>query len=337
LQKNAIGKTLIDPGKIKRDPSISLFVRYAEYTTTIYGTKLRITAFPFSTKDGETTLCMENTLLNMMDYFSKEYADYHRMLPKDIIAITDEFAFERVLPKKGTDSHITSIALHKFGFETKQYTPEDGWKTPLQVLLCYYLESGIPVAVELLPKGDNPFSIAHSIICIGRSNKGAATPGEIGKIIGDEIGGKLRGKLEFIDTAEFYKFFVVMDDLSPPYAVKDLYDCCIDNIPHKIDSLTVPLYRRIFMDACDAKAIFEKIAEDNTSELSLSKRMNERGISGERIVKRMYLITGRNYKHHLMSCIREKEYESYKQRVALLPFSHFLCICDYFMPEDFMK
>ncbi|MDE6053500.1 MAG: hypothetical protein K2G55_07030, partial [Lachnospiraceae bacterium] len=75
LQKRFIGTVVIRPlieGKVGRsliNPYFILgkadtYLRYAKYSATIYGIRLRISAFPFSMTDGETTNCAELTILN---------------------------------------------------------------------------------------------------------------------------------------------------------------------------------------------------------------------------------------------------------------------------------
>jgi len=344
LPSHAIGKTLIDPQKLVHDTTSSIkYLRRAFYRTTIHGMKLSVEAFPFSTQDGETTCCVENTILNLLDYFSTRYADYHRALPSEIIGITQTNSFQRVLPIVSTDFRMLVRVLTELRFYPRHYSSEFALlqADQLQELVYYYIESGIPVALGLTKIGQEDSSdVGHSVICIGHSDKNASKE-QLRVYIEEKLKKKVDSgdeSLCFFDTAEFYKTFVIMDDMAQPYEEHELNDLKILSPtgveePMRVSNITVPLYRRMYMEARDARAIFEEI-EANTSEIGVHIHLQRKGIKCEGVIKRMFLISGHNYKIHLLSKVDGML--DYKKVVDKLPFPHFVWVCEYFIPDDYL-
>lgn len=90
IPNRAIGRTLIHPKLfLSKHPG---FIRLMEYNITIYGKRLRVQAFPYSMQDGETTSCAEITILNLLDYYSQKYSEYHYMLPSTINQLVEKIA-----------------------------------------------------------------------------------------------------------------------------------------------------------------------------------------------------------------------------------------------------
>lgn len=85
LQEGKIGRSLINPYFIT--DTENTYLRYAEYSASIFGKQLRINAFPYSMQDGETTTCAEITILNLLDYYSQKYSEYKYILPSEITDI----------------------------------------------------------------------------------------------------------------------------------------------------------------------------------------------------------------------------------------------------------
>jgi hypothetical protein len=342
IKNHEIGKTLINPKMLHEhdDGASTMFIRMVPYETTIYGMKLTVEAFPFSTQDGETTRCIENTIVNLLDYFSKKYNDYHRVLPSEVIAITHRNSIERVLPIKSTDFFILAKTLSVLGFYPRHY----GLKSAQpQKLVYYYIESGIPVAIGL--KANNS-DIGHSVICIGHSEKGASIEEKREHIKKKIQDGKKSGQAQapiIVDTAEFYNYFTIMDDMGQPYEEQPLNEQnenkpnCKDTDDKAMDvvNITVPLSWRMYMDASDAKTIFSESIESEKSEIGLKKQLHKKSIETAAIIRRMYLSTCRNYKSHLLNQI--VGHNEYKKVLCSLPFPHFIWVCEYFFPDDYLQ
>jgi hypothetical protein len=341
LRHNIIGKTLLDP-RTYRKSSSELFVRLAEYKTTVHGLKLLVEAFPFSMQDGETTCCIEITLLNLLDYFSKSYPDYHLALPSELIEITQTNTDERVLPKINTYFYIVPKTLSYYGFYPRHYDVclfAKGEKyEQLKKLVYYYIESGIPVALGLSKDQDESACLdntGHSIICIGHSNKDADASRIEQKIA--DIPSET-GQIVFIDTAGFFDYYVIMDDTEQPYEEKNITEpFTLDgNTLLKMSNITVPLYRRMYMDACDAETIFQIIEQNPEFGVDVFLKKKDDYSDINKVVKRMYLTTGRNYKNHILSSL-DGLYAEYKRVIDSIPFPHFIWVCEYFVPEDYLK
>ncbi|MDR0520210.1 MAG: hypothetical protein LBG82_09255 [Clostridiales Family XIII bacterium] len=318
LLNHEIGKTLLKPEiYIAKDEDI--FIRMTKYRIATHGIYLEIKAFPFSTQDGGTTCCVENTILTLLDYFSANYADYKRAMPSEIARIEQGISPERVLPKSGTDYYILSRVLTEFGFHPRIYSDT----SKLKERVYHYIESGIPVAVGL-NYGEN--KVGHSVVCIGHSNKGLDDESKrayIKKRIAEKCETKADSSLLYISTAEFCNNFVVMDDGDLPYHVDSL-----DNISNVI----VPLHKRMYMDSDEARGIFEAIQNDDPR-FNIQNRLNEKGLGDKYVITRMYLITGANYKMHLLHSSGNGI--DYKILIDHLPFPHFVWVCEYYLEDDY--
>lgn len=101
-------------------------------------------------QDGETVTCAEVTLINLFDYFSAQYTEYRYLRPSEIQRIVSAHSFERILPSKGLNYEMLSKVLSDQGFEPKLYMSKQKHATwDIRRCLSRYVESGIPVAVEL--------------------------------------------------------------------------------------------------------------------------------------------------------------------------------------------
>lgn len=173
LQVGAIGRSLISPQYILCQQSKDYYIRTTKYHLTPLGISLDVEAFPYMMQDGETVTCAEVTLIDIFDYFSSQYADYKYLCPSEIQKIVSRHSFERVLPSKGLNYEMLSRVLSDQGFEPKLYMSKQKLATwDIRRCLSRYVESGIPVAVELQ---DPQTSAYHSVICIGREERKPAT------------------------------------------------------------------------------------------------------------------------------------------------------------------
>jgi hypothetical protein len=340
LKNHEIGKTLLDPQKYKNRQNISWYAKLGEYTTTIYGNKLKINAFPFSTQDQETTRCSDITILNLLDYFSQRYADYHRVFPSGIVDFLQQNGFERVLPARSMSFFNLTRILANCGFHPRHYTRENlrtlGDEIHLSQLLYYYVESGVPVAIGIFPKSedcsDDSKKLGHSVLCIGHTNRDIQSAYE-------DIKSKKVGKMKFIDSAELHSCFIIMDDERHPYSEAQISDDYFKSIkenenaePYVLDNITVPLYRRMYMDAIDAEAIFDKLLNDN--ELGIEKILGDD--TPNLIIKRMYLTAGSNYKSYKLKHLGKTETD-YKGKIISLSLPHFIWVCELFEEKEYFS
>lgn len=170
----AIGRTLINPEIALDNQKRPVYLRVSDFEINVYGRALTVKAFPYRMQDEETMCCAEVTLLNLLEYYSNSYADYRTVVPSEIIENEQKHSYERVLPARGITYPVLTKVPSEFGFSPRLYNISaiDSYrysyvsqKDELKRWLHYYIESGIPVAVNLTPI--NMAGTAHSIVCIG--------------------------------------------------------------------------------------------------------------------------------------------------------------------------
>ncbi len=360
LSFREIGKTLIDPNKYYfRDERI--FARLTSFTTTILGVKLTVNAFPYSMQDSETTKCVDITLLNLIDYFSNHYADYHRALPSALAEIKENQGYERVLPAQGMSYFCLTKILAEYGFYPRYYNQsveKQGNSLTLQKILYYYIASGIPVAVGLSRK-DKPSTEGHSIICIGYSEP------EHDKVVKELIKPTATNHYPITDISASYSRFIVMDDGQIPYADQLFPNLAKDDSLYVTD-VAVPLYRRMFMDVTDAIDIFDEVTSplrkdykpkpqimyraviflSNKEYKNYIKRyhhgknfnpsptLEAHMIKHQPVIRKVFLTSGRSYKDFKMCSLPASD-SKYKKILAHVPFPHFIWVCELYLKSDY--
>ena len=170
LGDGLIGRTLLSP---KYLISKDAYMRLARYELKIYGYKLSIEAFPFRMQDAEVMSCAETTIINLMEYYSSSYPAYAMVKPSDLTKIEEEGSSERAVPAKGIDYSFLSQILGRLGFYPRLQTlpalKRSSRAIPGEVQLSrqlyWYLASGIPAAVNLVPSRRE--KEGHSLIVSG--------------------------------------------------------------------------------------------------------------------------------------------------------------------------
>lgn len=342
LNVGNIGNTLLNPQKLK----ISGYVQTCTFKVLVCGRKLIIKAFPYSSQDNETMTCAETALFNLIQYYSQKYSEYRLLMPNEILQIIEQSSSERVLPSEGVDDLCMAKVLQSAHLHPILYHAENEEDTDFDELFYAYVESGIPFILGL-PE--------HSVICIGHGEFDFKIEkhniGEISK--GEDIEGT---KMYYVNTASLVDEYVFMDDNRVPYYIstideltvhyfkntnytldnEDLFDddmshtdddndfCnCVEYPPEiiqeikiKHDSLIVPLYKRIFLDASRAKSIFDLHFLKNIDFIQhIQNSYDDKtwGITFENpLVWRMYLASSNSYKDFKCRyAINDKTYEYY--------------------------
>lgn len=260
LETGKIGRSLLNPYYFTKGNET--YVRHAVYDVTMFGKRLYVEAFPYSMQDEETTSCAEITILNLLDYFSKKYAEYKYFLPSEIIEIAIKNGYERRLPTKGLDYLLISKVFMEAGFYPVLYNSdklEDASK--FKRILHYYIESGMPVAIGL----EINKNVKHSIICIGHGSIEAERIEKKQYVISDEY--DRTHHIWLIDSADMVTDYIVMDDNQKPYSRYKWHDGDSKN-PNllgewKPEYLMVPLYKRMFLEAADAYDICTSVLADS--------------------------------------------------------------------------
>lgn len=329
LETGKIGRSLLNPYYFTDIDET--YVRYATYDVTMFGKRLYIDAFPYSMQDEETTSCAEITILNLLDYFSKKYAEYKYFLPSEIIDIATKNGYERRLPTKGLDYLLISKVFMEAGFYPVLYNSdklEDSSK--FKRILHYYIESGIPIAVGL----EINRNAKHSIICIGH---GKVDIGRIEKkqyAISDAY--DKNHHIWLIDSADLVTDYIVMDDNQNPYSKYAWKDGDFDNTnllgEWKPEYLMVPLYKRMFLEAADAYDICTSVLAD--SELGIQKQEPGIGTIENPMVIRLFMASARGFKNYRINSFSDANTDI-KERYINTPFPRFVWVCEVYLKVEY--
>lgn len=303
LKGREIGRTLIDPKKLS---IASCYARTTPFSFIIMGHELSIDAYPFSSQDAETMSCAETTVWSILEYYGTRYPEYRVILPSDIIQELKKKSIERDLPSRGLDYFTVSELLKTFGFFPRVYAFKAYNEEEYHRIFHYYIESGIPVAIGITGKHKGN-DIGHSIVGIGHAQKRR----DLSKVRLDYVDG-----IPFVDSADFYDEYVVMDDNQIPYTVEDYHSFTkYDNA--YVDIFDVPLYKRIFLEATDAAVNVKEILKAKKILSNILHNANADVSANNPVVMRLYLTSSRKYRK--MRAMRAK---SIKERNL---YSDMLC------------
>lgn len=299
LLASPIGRTLIHPGYILNEGCF--YLRLSTFKLHIYGRELKVRAFPYRMQDQETMRCGEVTILNIMEYFSNTYEDYRTVVPSDIISSELAHSHERVLPSNGMTYPALTKVLADLGFSPRLYNKSILMQNSLsysdeaamkRILYCY-IESGFPVAVNLVPISN--YGAGHSIVCIGHAD-------EEDRLWNQAVRKKLipyRKKMTghaLINSADLVERFVVIDDNTPGYCIRSYDSMSSDLKAMKVENIAVPLYKRMFLDAANANVLFEDILQDEN--YGLDEWGNEILDEGEDVVIRVFMASSISFKKY---------------------------------------
>lgn len=330
-----IGRTLFNPEYIFEKNTMPLYIRTSNFKLNILGMGVEVEAFPYRMQDQETMCCAEVTLLNLLEYYSNSYEDYKSVNPSDIIAHEQKHSHERVLPVKGTTYPVLTKVLSDLGFSPRLYNlyaikkyncskikPKDEMKRWLH----YYIESGLPVAINLNPLGD--FGTGHSVVCIGH-----------GKVDEDLKRRAKQNKLllweekeeghALINSADFYDDYIIVDDNQFLYQVRQF-----DNISiypdMQVVNLAVPLYKRMFLDAPDAAGIIVSILQHK--EYGITAWCGTSLKSNEDVIIRIFMASSRSFKKYRLKTLPDMDA---KMVYSLMRLPRFIWVCELYKEEDY--
>lgn len=330
LNVGNIGHTLLNPHKLK----INGYVQTCKFKTMICGRKFTIRAFPYLTQDNETMTCAETALFNLIQYYSEKYCEYRILMPSEILRTLEESSYERVLPSQGVDDAHMAKVLQAGHFHPRLYPYENEEAEGFEELFYAYVESGIPFilglpqhAVICIGHGSVDFKMDHhKLKDIVSSNIFE------NKKIYNICTARLVDEYIFMDDNEAPYIISTIDKLTVryyensdiPYEEEEIEkedyeennesdlgdnqskeqmvytEDAISGMKRRFDSLLVPLYKRIFLDASRAKSIFEEHFLHNPDfieKLQEAYGDNTWGYFEDNpLVWRMYLASSNSYK-----------------------------------------
>lgn len=285
LNVGNIGNTLLNPQKLK----IKGYVQTCKFKIMICGRKFSIKAFPYLTQDNETMTCAETALFNLIRYYSEKYCEYRILMPSEILKTLEDSSYERVLPSQGVDDACMAKVLQAGHFHPLLYPSENEDEESFEELFYAYVESGIPFilglpqhAVICIGHGPVDFKIDHhklsDIVSYDIIEKKKIYYINTGRLVDEYI---------FMDDNQVPYIMSTIDKLTLRYyensdmqyenygnessceniendsghtqeQEKTFYtEEAAPGIKKYYDSLLVPLYKRVFLDASRARSIFD--------------------------------------------------------------------------------
>jgi len=315
-----IGRSILSPNMFDNPP---IYCCTCDTSALINGVKMHIAGYPHTSQDGEMMVCAETTIWSIMEYFSKKYSEYIPVLPHQIHQLLSERSSERQIPSQGLTALDISYAIKKLGFGVKYYTRKSYGHEFFFVLKCY-IESGLPVITSITKAEE----LGHVVNLIGRTD---FVPEQVDQLVekspfGD--GRFLENGLKFYDYYDLPFEYVMIDDNHPPYRVVPLsqpakhYGAASEWRRSEINHIVVPLYRRIYMEADDAKNL--AIATVNTLPQG----------QGDHIVMRVFLTSSRSFKYFV--AVNGSMSESLKELIISSAHPRFVWIAE-LSTKDLLK
>lgn len=310
-----MGRSMINP---KAFDDSNFKICSCSVNSMIYGLKANAKGFPHSSQDGESIKCAETTIWELMEYFSNKYSEYKPTLPHEINLAIERFSFQRQLPSNGLSMDQISFALKQFGFGTRVYS-KDTYGDEIYEIIDTYVESGIPVVVGLQSS-----DIGHVILCIGKET---ITHIELDEVKKNEYFKNDEAVNYFMPFGENSRYVVQDDNLIPYRLVQlnnpgELYQD--DELKkYQIDSIVVPLYPKIYLEAVLAKKLFFELLKDNTLGLELQSDF----------IFRYYLASSRTFKNHISKL--EKLGEDIKNSLLLTKMPKFIWCGEIYDRDEF--
>ncbi|CAZ96843.1 hypothetical protein [Zobellia galactanivorans] len=297
-----------------------------EYKSNILlnGIRLEVNGFPHSSQDGESIKCAETTIWAIMEYFGSKYPDYRPVAISTIIEALAKYSKKRMLPSAGLTVDQISYALKEFGFGTYIYSRSEAYENEIENILSIYVESGIPTIVAL----ENDI-IGHAIIAIGYKREENIEFSTQKKRVLNFNG----IDLNYIDYSDVERDYIIQDDnVTPHIQIKlnnptEHYD--EEEYPEwkdcKVNSLVVPLYRKIYLEAEIAKILSLEIISDHNFGYNF----------GNDFVFRFFLTSSRSFKAHISS-LKEIE-DEIADNIITTKMPKFIWISELYSKENYGK
>lgn len=314
---NAIfGRSIINPKAFK---SNDINICFTQSNVSVFGAKLSTIGFPHSAQDVETISCAETTIWALMEYFSTKYPDYHPTLPSKIHKTLESISFERQLPSNGLTMDQISFALKKYGFGPRIYSSKF---VDLESLTQVYLESGIPVVLGL----ENSEGDGHAILAIGKRHNSI----DFDSFVKRSLKIDDTEEVQYFDSSDFKDSLVVQDDNLFPYEVISFdmpgehYDEKSPGKSYHIDSMIVPLYPKIYLEAYMAKELIKQIITDSEIGTELE----------DDFILRFYLTSSRSFKNHITR--QEKMTDDSKFDIISIKMPKFIWCAEIYKKENYL-
>lgn len=365
LINGSIGRSLLNPYYFfSSNERTHIYLRTTTYHVLLHGVELAIQAFPFSMQDSETITCAEVSLLNIMDYYSNQYADYALILPRDIIQAERSLSYERTLPTHGMHYEVISKVLSEFGFSPRLYIARrDLSESQLIRLIHYYIESAIPVAVGIGSHKEDGVTVStdinsriglkdnhernHSIVCIGHATIDCQKMRSTMHSYSIKRGQDKMESFMIADTADACEGYVVIDDAQLPYTIAPCHyeQSAILTVPRirfgneNLDCAAIPLYKHMYLEGMDAHDVFINILTEPAFQLREAYNCfvseNQLGTTDNPLIIRIYLASTHNFRKYRITSFKANSFIKYGYYTT--PFPKFVWVCELFDFEHYQQ
>ena len=145
-------------------------------------------------------------------------------------------------------------------------------------------------------------------------------------------------KISVLKSWSGYKRYVMMEDHSAPYQVKELGNLIFSDflgddqtpIAWEIESFVAPLYKHVFLAAEDAYEISLKLIQDNFEDICKAIACDLKNDIPQ-IIIRLYLTTSKSYKNFRIQKAAGKSERNLTEKLffSQVDYPKFLWICEY--------
>lgn len=309
-----IGRTLLDPRKLRLPFSSFAQACLARYPSYVMGNRLEVMAFPHQSQDAQVHTCAETALWSQLRYLSQRYKTYPEIHPHDIPLQNTDLTRGRPVPSHGLSLWQVATILGNFGLDAEIYYREDlpSGAEPSSVewalcppethseailrLLQIYVDSGMPPIIGLP---------GHAVVGFGSEFSDLPLREREGPVI---------------PVTDFLKAIIVNDDNHAPYQKMSwkrqapLGYCLKD-----VEDLAVPVPSKVFLRAETARTI----VADTLASLELPEHMDSRWTLP--LVRRLVCTSSKNYKQ-----FRQPRQGLVEECLLRQPLPHFIWLAEFY-------
>jgi hypothetical protein len=295
MAERCIGRTVIDPKKLKRFRDSDFFCLRTKFPTRIQGARYDVEGYPYRSQSSEATVCAHTVLWSVCRYLSQRYTIYREFLPFDLISRTGSSSGRRY-PNRSLSYVDYNQILDQFGCHPHLILPRkktghlvDDWTDDRESFydLYAYMESGFPLLAS--------FS-GHVVSLVGHTSRD--TP---------RVEHTPFGAQQIINSAAYVDRYVVVDDNFFPYQLLGYKSEAqyyangyasmqrqpsIDNIYAAV----VPLPEKVFLSAKDSRRLAYRQFETNQTRQLIQETKRKLGDTSPGIIARQFLAAGASFK-----------------------------------------
>lgn len=322
VSERCLGRTVIDPYKVGRKSIDGFYLLRTQFKNHLNSLALNVCGYPYMSQDTEATVCAHTALWSMCRYLSERYTVYPETYPYDFIAGTTD-TNGRTAPYRGMTYTDYSRLLTQFGCHPeilmmREETTDAAGKKVFTLSreklmrLCTYVESGFPVLASY--QGHVVSLVGHTI-----DTKRTPKPNQYG----------------WIDSSDFLKQFVVVDDNLFPYQLlgykvdPENYGAAYPDGGYSMESLytaVCPLPEKVYLPSEKARnqcdILLRKLIAAHPTEVTAGKTSP--------LVTRLFVTTSAALKRRRLgkALVAGKVSDPFAVKIAELHLPHFVWVME---------